>query len=47
MLWVGLVQARDYHIPESNAGPMYYCNIGASQSWVHTIRMYNTRPILL
>ena len=47
MLWVGLMQARDDHIPEINVEAIYYYNIGASESWVHTIRTYTIRPILL
>ena len=37
MLCVRLMRARDDHISETNVEPIYYCNIGPSESWVHNI----------
>ena len=38
-------EVRDDHKTETNVEPVYWCNIGASESWVNTIKTYTTCAI--
>ena len=40
MLWVGLMQARDDHMTQTNVESIYYCNIGAPALGIHFLNVY-------